>query len=219
MPVYGSFETVREVSRSGRGAVYTARRVGTSDERFAVKIFELPAYLAEEGEVERESAFFLHAAEVQKAVGRPGSAWAPVYESGAMEGGAWYATDLFDRSIERLLLNRPDLEPADLLRVVDSVLSGLYELRDAAGRAHGNLKNSNVLLAGKGDLSAARVVLCDPWATERLRGGEARKTFAGSATWSTGWCCTAACAARRAGPCRRRRSGSASGAWATGGWR
>lgn len=179
MPVYGSFETVREVSRSGRGAVYTARRVGTTDERFAVKIFELPAYLAEEGEVERESAFFLHAAEVQKAVGRPGSAWAPVYESGAMEGGAWYATDLFDRSIERLLLNRPDLEPPDLLRVVDSVLSGLYELRDAAGRAHGNLKNSNVLLAGKGELSAARVVLCDPWATERLRGGEAREDLRG----------------------------------------
>lgn len=179
MPVYGSFETVREVSRSGRGAVYTARRVGTSDERFAVKIFELPAYLAEEGEVERESAFFLHAAEVQKAVGRPGSAWATVYESGALEGGAWYATDLFDRSIERLLLNRPDLEPADLLRVVDSVLSGLYELRDAAGRAHGNLKTSNVLLSGKGDLSAARVVLCDPWATERLRGGEAREDLRG----------------------------------------
>lgn len=175
MPRYGSFETVREVSRSGRGAVYTARRAGGGEERFAVKIFELPAYMAEEGEIERESTLFLNAAEIQKQVAQAGSCWAAIHETGTMDGGAWYATDLFDRSIERFLLNRPELEPADLLRVVDSVLGGLFELRDVAGRAHGNLKTSNVLLSGKGDVSGAKVALSDPWASERLRGGEARE--------------------------------------------
>lgn len=175
MPVFGSFETVREVSRVGLGAVFVARRAGTTDERYAVKIFEPPAYMVDEEQIERDSKLFLEAADVQRSAAGAGSSWAMVYESGLMEGGAWYATDLYDRSVEKLVLYRSELEPRDLVRLVDSVLNGLFELRGVLGRAHGNLKDTNVLISGKGDLAAARVMLCDPEASERLKGDETRK--------------------------------------------
>src|SRR5690606_17794569 len=46
--------------------------------------------------------------------------------------------------------------------IVRSVLSGLEEIRRIAGRAHANLKPTNVLLVGKGPTDELRAVLSDP---------------------------------------------------------
>lgn len=168
MARFGDYEGSREVYRGGLAVVYTARGPGGPEERFAVKVLELPVYLADEERVELESGLFIEAAETQKRAAAAGG-WAPVHASGRCEGGAWYATDLFERSAEKLVLHRRELEPAELFRVIDAVVQGLISLRNAESRPHGNLKTTNVLVSGRGDVSGSRIVLSDPIPTSRVK--------------------------------------------------
>ena len=57
---------------------------------------------------------------------------------------------------------RVPVDAAALHAIVRSVIAGLEEIRKIAGRAHANLKPSNVLLVGKGPADELRAVLCDP---------------------------------------------------------
>lgn len=169
MPRFGDFETVREVSGGIWGAVYVARNPA-GDERFAVKVFSPPAYQLDEAQLEQETVSFLEAVQAQSEISAVSAGvWSPVYQADRCEGGAWYTTDLFDRSAEKLVLYRRDLEGAELQHVISSVLQGLAELKTKAGRPHGNIKPTNVLIAGRNDLSKARVALTDLLAGARVR--------------------------------------------------
>jgi len=43
-------------------------------------------------------------------------------------------------------------------------------LKEECGRPHGNLKATNVLIAGTGDISQTKIVLCDPLSDEQIDG-------------------------------------------------
>ncbi len=169
MPRFGDYESVREVYQGGLAVVYTARPPGSAEEKLALKVLQLPVYLADEERVEQESVLFLEASEAQRRVAAGSPLWAPVHASGRCEGGAWYATDFFERSAEKLVLHRRELEPTELFRVVDAVVQGLIALRQVEQRPHGNLKTTNILVSGRGDVSGSRVALTDPIPGSRVK--------------------------------------------------
>jgi hypothetical protein len=162
MPIFGQYETVREVHRGGMGAVATARRAGGPEE-FVVKELRVSAEILGDEQAGRSVAVFIERAKVQqKAAAAAQSHWAPVYEVGPSPGGAFYVTTLYPRSAQRLIHGRVKLDGQALLTIVESVLSGLKEIQDACDRPHGNLKPTNVLIAGGGEAPLAAVVLSDP---------------------------------------------------------
>lgn len=173
MEVFGSFEAI-DVAREGNfGAVYYARRAGTSEKRFAVKVFRPPELLMDDDQIDREAASFIEAAQAQqRAHGSCPSGWSPVHEFGRCPGGAWYATDLMECSLEILRITQRDLEPDHIRKIIEPLVQGLVSLRQTQGRAHGNIKPTNVLVQGRADLSKARVVLSDPKPTSRCRSPE-----------------------------------------------
>lgn len=85
---------------------------------------------------------------------------APVFETGLEGDNAFYAGPLYQRSLDSLIQGRVSLDHAALRRVTASVLQALEELRDRAGRAHGNLKPTNIFLDGK-TVPTATAVLGD----------------------------------------------------------
>ncbi|MBL8962798.1 MAG: hypothetical protein KF787_10640 [Phycisphaeraceae bacterium] len=173
MEAFGSFEAI-DVAREGNfGAVMYARRAGTSEKRFAVKVFRPPELLMDDDQIEREAACFIEAAQnQQRAHGALPAGWAPVHEFGLCQGGAWYATDLMECSLEILRITQRDLEPDHIRKIIEPVVQGLVALRQTQGRAHGNIKPTNVLIQGRADLSRARIVLSDPKPTSRCRSPE-----------------------------------------------
>ncbi|MCC6425522.1 MAG: hypothetical protein IT435_01745 [Phycisphaerales bacterium] len=173
MEVFGSFEATKVAREGNFGAVMFARRAGTSEERFAVKIFRPPEWMMEEGQIDSEAGLFLESAEAQKGAHAVASgSWAPVYEMGRCEGGAWLASDLFECSLEWLRINHRELEAEHIQKVIETIVLGLVGLKQSQGRAHGNLKPTNVLVQGRADLLRARILLCDPKPASRNKGIE-----------------------------------------------
>ncbi|GMV25388.1 MAG: hypothetical protein AMXMBFR58_14190 [Phycisphaerae bacterium] len=166
MEVFGSFEADDIVREGNFGVVMSARRAGTRDRRFAIKVFRPPELSMDEQQIAEDTELFLKAAEAQRkahaAGGAGGAAWAPIYESGTCAGGAWYATDLMQCSFEMLRIMQKEVEADHLRRVIEAIVQGLGALKSAAGRPHGNLRERNVLVTGREDLMRARIVLCDP---------------------------------------------------------
>lgn len=173
MESFGSFEAT-EVAREGNfGVIMYARRAGGGDKKFAIKVFRPPDFLMDESQIDQEAQSFLESARTQQqaAVAAPG-AWAPVYEMGTCSGGAWYATDLLECSVEWLRITQKDLEPEHIRKIMEPVVQGLVVLKQSQGRAHGNLKATNVLVQGRADILRARIVMCDPKPTSRCKSPE-----------------------------------------------
>ncbi len=169
MARFGRHETVRELHRSGFTTVYTGRQAGGGEEKFAIKVF-LPSALLLGGEQEETaSQQFLNAARLQQKVAATGAEhWAPVYDCGSTSDGTFYTTDKYDRSLQQLIDGRVRLSSEDLKALVESVLKGLFELKQKCGRPHGNLKPANVLMGGAGTTSQATIVLSDPLPDEQI---------------------------------------------------
>ena len=81
---------------------------------------------------------------------------------GSIPNGAFYATDKYDRSLQQLLDVHITLSSQSLLKIIESVAKGLIELKKACGRPHGNLKATNILIDGEGDITQTRILLSDP---------------------------------------------------------
>jgi TPR repeat protein len=106
---------------------------------------------------------FLEAARVQETVAaRPDAHWAPVRERGEDENGAYYLTDYYPGSAQKLIVGKLRLSGPGLMTLVRAVLSGLAELKQACDRHHGNLKATNVLIAGTDEVQDRDVFLTDP---------------------------------------------------------
>ena len=163
MATYGRFETVDGLPSGARAMVSTARPASGGDAKYVVKAFQpLVEVLGEEG-VAAEIERFIDAAEAQRRAGAAGAQyWAPVHEFGRFEGGAFYVTDHCQRSAEKLILGRIGLSSRALYAIVSAVVEGLREFKRICGRGHGNLKPTNVLIAGGGSLDRPQVALTDP---------------------------------------------------------
>ena len=102
---------------------------------------------------------FLNAVKDQQAAVEAGCRQtAPIFETGLEGDNAFYVTQLYQRSLDSLIQGRVTLDHAGLHRLTTSVLQALEELRDRHGRAHGNLKPTNIFLDGKTVQSATAVL-------------------------------------------------------------
>lgn len=169
MTSFGRYETVRELHHSGFTVLYSGRAKADSEAKFAIKVFQPPAHLLEAERVKAESDLFLNSAHVQQKTAAGGAEhWAPIHECNSIPDGAFYTTDQYDRSLQQLIDVRIKLSAQALREIIESVAKGLVELKQACGRPHGNLKATNILIAGEGDISQTSIVLSDPLPDEHI---------------------------------------------------
>jgi len=83
---------------------------------------------------------------------------------------AYYVTAYYSRSAHKLIGGRVKLSGQALQKFMAGVVEGLLELKRNCSRAHGNLKPSNVLFEGEGDLDESTIVLTDPAPADQLPG-------------------------------------------------
>ncbi len=176
MPTFGDYTTVRELHRTGLGAVYAAAKQGAEpDVAFAVKTCRPDALVLRPDQADQEIAAFVIGAEYAKRIGdHSGCAqrWAKVYAMGRPgdpgagdDGGAYCVTDLATiATVEKVIAGKVPFDGPTLAWLMGEVVQGLLDLQANLKRGHGNLKPSNVLICGDAnkELRAARVVLCDP---------------------------------------------------------
>lgn len=172
MASYGQFETSREVVRTGLGVVWSARPKGQSvppgQEKHAVKLREAIEDFVGAERARELIEEFLGRAEAQIAArdasGLPAGEWgflAPIHDKGPCDEGAYIVTDLYPRSVRWLAQTRAPVSGPMLARFTSGVLGALRQF-EKAGRVHGNVKPSNVFLAGAEDLALADIKLDDP---------------------------------------------------------
>ena len=169
MASFGRFESVRELHRTGFTVVYSGRDAASPEEKFALKVFQPSSMILGEDQVKTESRRFLDSAGIQQKVVDGGARhWAPIHESGANPEGTFYITDKYDRSLQQLIDGRIQVSTQVLNTIIKSIVKGLIELKEKCGRPHGNLKATNVLIVGTGEISQTRIVLSDPLSDEQI---------------------------------------------------
>jgi hypothetical protein len=180
----GDYEAFEEIDRSATATVWkgrNAREDGGDGVERAAKVLR-PAVFWEEEETARRAREFLDRATVQERVAAsagPAAHWAPIHQKGGDQAGAFYVTDEYPLTVHELTRKKGDwLSGPELYGLIDGVVTGLEELKTAAGRAHGRLKPTNVLLASLApDADAVR--LSDPATDRDARDvGEAGDCFA-----------------------------------------
>jgi len=170
MAVFGGYETVRELYRSGLASAATARKVGADGgERFVVKHYQPFSLMADDRRREQEIETFLDAARAQRQVASSGARhWVAIHDVGTTADGGYFVADYHPRSVQHLVRGRVKLSGGGLHRILRAVVQGLIELKDACHRPHGNLKPSNILLSGGRDVAKARPMLTDPAGSDQL---------------------------------------------------
>ena len=169
MSSFGRFESVHELHRTGVAVIYSGRQATGPEEKFALKVFQPSASILGEDLLKSETDLFLKGAQIQQKVSAGGAQhWASAYEYGSIPDGAFYVTDKYDRSLQQLIDGRIRISSPVLHAIVESIMKGLIELKEECGRPHGNLKATNVLMAGTGEISQTRIVLSDPSSDEQF---------------------------------------------------
>jgi hypothetical protein len=175
MPGFGRFETVEELAAAGPFVVFSARPAGKDGPpSFAIKIYRTNDILSDPEVVDREAAAFLEAAKLQHSLPVGGVSageghWAGIYEMGRTEEAAYYVTDLYPTTAQRIVDSRRELNAAELAWIIGGVVDGLAELaKQAHGRGHGGLTPSNVLIGRREEIEGANVALTDPEPDSRL---------------------------------------------------
>src|SRR5712692_6549433 len=170
MGAYGSFETNRELSSAQGARVYRARQSGASaGDDFVVKVFSLESLIGPDQQTRSEldplladlSQAFTRRIELQRQAAAVSKRIAPILESGQDERGVWYATRFYPRSVHRIIAGRVALSREALFHIVNSIVRGALEIKQACARGHGNLKPANVLIGAAAKLRDAEIALTD----------------------------------------------------------
>jgi|GEM_PF-4125602 len=169
MPAFGRFVTATELASSGLYTLWSARLADAKGEAaFAIRSFRIEDDFADPEVLEEQARRFIASAELQRKLSEAGgtgeSRWAKIHELGKTTSHAYYVTDLFPISGKRLIDARRSLSGEQIVGIARSVAAGLAAM---GGRAHGDLRPSNVMipaLEGRG----ARALLCDPAPEESL---------------------------------------------------
>lgn len=166
MAKYGNYETAEELFHTPFATVYTARPAGMAGvAEFVIKVANrLNRQARESGDNKAADSApeFIARTKLQQSAAEHGAHWATIHESGASDGRAFYVTDLYSRTAQKLIAGKIALTAAGLHHLIAGVARGLRELREACKQAHGNLKGTNVLMSGSGEVAGANVVLADP---------------------------------------------------------
>jgi len=173
MHTFDQFELVDELQATALGATSVARLTEGGGE-FVVKAFCPSPDLMSEAEVGRRAAAFLDRVRIQQAVVQSGAAqWAEIRDAGPIDGGAFYAVARYPFSARKLIVGRARISASDLAQIVGGIAEGLSELKRFCGRAHGNLKPSNILLEKPRGSGTIRVRLTDPADAQHAAGAGA----------------------------------------------
>jgi TPR repeat protein len=152
---------VKELARSAGVQVCRVKTAEKSDGSLVLKRCVPP----DNGLVDRKAMLrsFLDKARAQQAVAAvAGSRWVKIHEVSDNGAGAYFLSDYFEASAQKLITGQVRLGHGALLALVRSVLDGLAQMHAASERHHGNLKPSNVLIAGTDEIEDGDVFLCDP---------------------------------------------------------
>ena len=173
METFGHFAVVRELDSSNGATVYKARKEGDRKGEYIVKVFSLERLVSEEGEgvkSELDPLFkdiggaFTSRINLQKQAAEKSPWFAPILAAGHDERGAWYVTHFYARSAKGMLDRLVALEAPDLFHLIRSVVKASLYLKKTSGRPHGNLKPSNIFIAGTGKPKHSQVLVSDPLA-------------------------------------------------------
>ncbi|MFI5378067.1 MAG: hypothetical protein ACHRHE_02060, partial [Tepidisphaerales bacterium] len=161
----GQYLIVRELSVRAYGSVYRARLADDADAegKYLVKVFNPGGVDAEQMASDPQVRAALESAELQQTVAQASAKhWAPVFEHGLCEEGAYYVSLFYPSSIRRLVEGRVHLQPAYLRVIALGIVDGLLELKAAANRAHGNLTPQTVLIELNETRQPRGVLLAEP---------------------------------------------------------
>ena len=127
-----------------------------------VKLYQNhPAYTAEQSAAERDR--FLRQIVSQKLLSNAGCAhWLPIIASGSDSESVWSISQRFAASLQRWVIGEIPATDQSLYAAIRAVVAGLRELEAIDGRAHGNLKPTNVLVSDLQLDLQSRIVLTDP---------------------------------------------------------
>ncbi len=167
MAVYGGYETVRELNRTGLGSVWLARPASSSaapgEPSHVIKVRGDLGELIGSDRSARAQAQFLESAQIlREAKPAPGGARAllMVQALGRAGAEAYVVSEYHPRTLASIA-GRVRADGHVMRHVAQACATALRQLL-AAGRVHGNLKASNVLFTGTGELAEAIVRLDDP---------------------------------------------------------
>ena len=183
MPTFGEFETVGQpyaVSdvRSHVSTIWQARKTGAGGEPlYVVKCYAPRGRAASPGQPEealahdRRLEFLEGIKQIKKAQSEGGRGLAPIYALGTTDTEAWYVTDFYPRKDLQAWIDRKgEVNGAALRHVVFSVVTACLALKRSRGCTHGNLKPSNIFLAGKPrDLRKTPLLLTDAYPAAPLQ--------------------------------------------------
>ncbi len=166
---FGKYHSTHQLYRSAFARVMVAQsavaapEAGAVNGKYVVKQFELPE--VEQIEIgENAVALFVERTTVQRKIAAAGAAhWATVHDSGDADGRPFLVTDYFPRSAQKLIAGHVALGATGLYEIISGVVEGLRELKALCGRAHGNLKPSNILIRGAAEAGGGgKIALIDP---------------------------------------------------------
>jgi hypothetical protein len=196
MPRFSEYETVEQLSIAEDpgywATIWTARKSESRDRRlyilksYASRHQPMAERRPEEPLPSNPALGFLEGIKALKeAAGKGGRCLAPIHGFGLTPEGAWYVTDFYERkTLKEYIARRGRVDGAALRQIVHSVVTGCLALKAVRpfGAGHGNLKPSNVLLAGQPrPLRYTPFHLTDPYPGPRqLLGLEARRLDAGT---------------------------------------
>ena len=163
MATFGRYEADRPLDRTSFSTIYLLRSTEAGGRQRVIKAQNASVGMHEEALEAAQRQAFLDSAAVQQTVARfEAKSWAPIHEFGTASSGPFYVTDRFDFSLQWLIDGHVKLGAAGIHNIANSIVRGLLALRQGCRRPHGNLKSTNILIAGRRDMSRATVVLCDP---------------------------------------------------------
>ena len=163
MATFGHYEAGRVLHRTRFSAIYLLSSADEGGPQRVIKAYRPFVRVHDEMLEAIQSQAFLGSAAVQQKTARLNAkCWAPIYEFGTASSGPFYVTDRYDFSIRQLVDCHVKLGVTGIHNITCSIVCGLLALKQACGRPHGNLKLTNILIAGRGDVAKATVVLCDP---------------------------------------------------------
>jgi len=159
-----AYEVVRRLPAGGLASVEVVHRLDRPREPLVLKTVRPALLFARPEECRRTIEHFLERARLQQRMGQADpDHWVSVEALGPILDGAACVTAYHDLSVRQLVRGRTRMTLRDVAAVIGGVVEGLRSLQETAGRPHGNLKASNVLVTGRGRIGE-RVALADPLA-------------------------------------------------------